>query len=82
MMSDSSTARQLKPLKKKTQSDQVVEVLKEYIQQEDIQIGDRLPPELTMAKMLNVSRSTIREAIRTLSVLGIIEIVNGRRFHI
>ena len=78
MMSDSTTARQLRPLSKKTQSDQVVEILKEYISSDEIQIGEKLPPELTLAKMLNVGRSTIREAIRTLSVLGYIEIVNGK----
>lgn len=77
-MSDSSTAGQLKPLSKKNQSDQVVDVLKEYIASDEIQVGDKLPPELTLAKMLNVSRSTVREAIRTLSVLGYLEIVNGK----
>ena len=78
MMSDSSTAGQLKPLSKKNQSDQVVDVLKEYIASDEIQVGEKLPPELTLAKMLNVSRSTVREAIRALSVLGYIEIVNGK----
>lgn len=78
MMSDSLTAGQLKPLSKKNQSDQVVDVLKEYIASDEIQIGEKLPPELTLAKMLKVSRSTVREAIRTLSVLGYIEIVNGK----
>jgi GntR family transcriptional regulator, transcriptional repressor for pyruvate dehydrogenase complex len=78
MMSDSHTAGQLRPLLKKNQSDQVVDVLKEYIASDEIQIGETLPPELTLAKMLNVSRSTVREAIRTLSVLGYIEIVNGK----
>ena len=78
MMSDSRTAGQLRPLLKKNQSDQVVDILKEYIASDDIQVGEKLPPELTLAKMLNVSRSTVREAIRTLSVLGYIEIVNGK----
>lgn len=78
MMSDSSTAGQFKPLSKKTQSDQVVDILKEYISSDSIQVGEKLPPELNLAKMLQVSRATIREAIRTLSVLGYIEIVNGK----
>jgi GntR family transcriptional repressor for pyruvate dehydrogenase complex len=56
----------------------VVDILKEYIASDEIQIGEKLPPELTLAKMLNVSRSTVREAIRTLSVLGYIEIINGK----
>ena len=78
MMSDSRTAGQLKPLKKQNQSDQVVEILQEYIASDKIEVGDKLPPELSLAEMLNVSRSTVREAIRTLSVLGYIEIVNGK----
>ena len=77
-MSDSMTVRLLKPVKKKNQSDQVVEILKQYIASDEIQIGDKLPPELTLAQMLDVSRSTIREAIRTLSVMGYIRIVNGK----
>lgn len=78
MMSDSTTAGQLKPLSKKNQSDLVADMLLEHIASDKMQIGDKLPPELTLAKMLNVSRSTIREAIRSLSVLGYIEIVNGK----
>lgn len=56
----------------------MVDVLKEYFASDEIQVGEKLPPELTLAKMLNVGRSTVREAIRTLSVLGYIEIVNGK----
>ncbi len=56
----------------------MVDILKEYIASDEIQIGEKLPPELTLAKMLKVSRSTVRRAIRTLSVLGYIEIVNGK----
>ena len=78
MMSDSTTTGQLKPIEKKNQSDQIVDILKNYIASDEIQVGEKLPPELTLAKMLNVSRSTVREAIRTLSVLGYIEIVNGK----
>ena len=78
MKSDSKTAGQLRPLTRKNHSDRIVEVLKEYIASDEIQIGDKLPPELSLAKMLDVSRSTIREAIRTLSVLGYIEIINGK----
>ena len=78
MMSDSHTIRQLRPLPKRNQSDRVVDVLKEYFASDEIQVGDKLPPELTLAKMLNVGRSTLREAIRTLSVLGYVEIMSGK----
>jgi GntR family transcriptional regulator, transcriptional repressor for pyruvate dehydrogenase complex len=78
MVSDSPTGGQLKPPIKKSQSDQVVEILRDYIASDKIGIGDKLPPEYSLCEMLRVSRSTIREAIRSLSVMGYIEIINGR----
>ncbi|MCF7933910.1 MAG: FadR family transcriptional regulator [Spirochaetia bacterium] len=65
-------------MSKKTQSDQIVDILKEYIASDKIRVGDKLPPELSLAKMLDVSRSTVREAIRTLAVQGYIKIINGK----
>lgn len=35
--------------------------------------GDKLPPERELAEMLGVSRSSIRDAIRSLEMLGIVE---------
>lgn len=39
--------------------------------------GERLPPERDLAKYLGVARPTIREAIRMLSVIGLIEVRHG-----
>jgi DNA-binding FadR family transcriptional regulator len=38
---------------------------------------DKLPNELQLAEMLNVSRSTLREAVRILSAGGVLEIRRG-----
>jgi DNA-binding FadR family transcriptional regulator len=40
--------------------------------------GGRLPPERELAGMLNVSRDTLREAIRVLAAEGIVESRRGR----
>lgn len=40
--------------------------------------GDRLPPERELAGVLNVSRDTLREAIRALAASGIVESRRGR----
>lgn len=40
----------------------------------DLKPGQKLPPERTMAKLFQVSRTTIREALRALEHNGIIEI--------
>ncbi len=41
-------------------------------------IGDKLPNELDLSKELNVSRTTLREAIRILVALDILEIQRGK----
>ncbi|MFV4709587.1 FadR/GntR family transcriptional regulator, partial [Mycobacterium tuberculosis] len=40
--------------------------------------GDPLPTETQMCSDLNVSRSSVREAVRTLSALDIVEVRHGR----
>jgi GntR family transcriptional repressor for pyruvate dehydrogenase complex len=39
--------------------------------------GDRLPTEFEIAETLNVGRNTVREAVKMLSSLGVIEIKRG-----
>lgn len=39
--------------------------------------GEKLPPERELAKQFGVSRTSIREALRTLEILGVIESVQG-----
>lgn len=41
-------------------------------------VGDKLPNELDLAEELNVSRTTLREAIRILVALDILEIQRGK----
>ena len=39
--------------------------------------GEKLPSELELSRQLGVSRATLREAIRTLSTQGIVEVRRG-----
>ena len=43
----------------------------------NLEAGDQLPPERKLAETFSVSRPTLREAIRALSVLGVLEIRHG-----
>jgi GntR family transcriptional repressor for pyruvate dehydrogenase complex len=52
--------------------EQVAEQLQKRIL-EQLKPGDLLPPEREMARMLGVSRSSIRDAIRSLELLGLLE---------
>lgn len=56
----------------------VANYIRSLIESEDLGPGDRLPTERQLAEVLGVSRVPIREAIRTLSAQGIIEVRRGQ----
>ena len=57
--------------------EQVAEALKNYIIEQNMQSGDKLPTELTLSRQFGVSRSTIREAIRILESQNIVRVRQG-----
>lgn len=61
-----------------SQTDALVEELKEYFLTDAIEAGDKLPTEKQLCETYAVGRSTVREAIRTLQVMGYVEIRPGR----
>ncbi len=40
---------------------------------EKLTVGDKLPPERELAEMFGVSRSSVRDAVRTLELMGLVE---------
>ena len=58
-------------------ADRVVEELRAYIGQNGLAAGQKLPPERVFLERLGVSRSSLREAIRVLSTLGIVDVRHG-----
>lgn len=56
---------------------QIVRELRGIIQNENILPGDKIPSERILAERLNVGRSSIREALRSLELLGLIETRRG-----
>lgn len=70
----------MKPVQKEeryTLSHLVSEKLKQYIIENQIQPGHRLPAERELVKTLQVSRSVLREALRGLENIGILSIRHG-----
>jgi DNA-binding FadR family transcriptional regulator len=57
--------------------DQVLVQLQNMIQSEKYNLGDKLPTEPELMKLLDVGRSTIREAIKTLVYAGLVEVRSG-----
>lgn len=57
--------------------DFVVDSIKELLLNRKVMPGDRLPAETELAKLLSVSRGSVREAMKILSALGIVEVKRG-----
>ena len=53
--------------------EEIIESIKEKIVSGELQSGDQLPPETKMAEMFGVGRGTMREAIKGMLYLGLIE---------
>ena len=56
----------------------IADHVRELIESDQLRPGERLPAERDLARMLGVSRVPIREAMRTLSAQGLIEIRRGQ----
>jgi len=56
----------------------VILAIKDYIREGKLKPGDKLPTERELVELLHVSRTTIREALRVMEILGILEISVGR----
>ena len=52
---------------------QIVNYFLDSITAKELKENDRLPPERDLCEMLGVGRSTLREALRILEVMGVIE---------
>lgn len=55
----------------------VRDYVKTYILDHDLNGGDALPSEVQLAQDLGVGRSSVREAIKSLQTLGIVEVQHG-----
>lgn len=58
--------------------EQVIEAIADYIISNNINVGDTLPTEMEFTQMLGVGRNTVREALKTLQAMGIIESVQKK----
>ncbi|HRW09847.1 MAG TPA: FadR/GntR family transcriptional regulator [Caldilineaceae bacterium] len=55
----------------------VQDEVKSYIIEHALMPGDALPPETELAEQLGVSRNSVREAVKSLETLGIVEAKTG-----
>jgi GntR family transcriptional repressor for pyruvate dehydrogenase complex len=63
----------IKPIAKISISDEIVDQIISLIAKGDLKPGRRLPSERDLCKLFGASRSSLREALRCLSILGILD---------
>jgi GntR family transcriptional regulator, transcriptional repressor for pyruvate dehydrogenase complex len=68
----------IQPIAKRRLSDDVVDQFKTMIAKNHLRPGERLPSERELSALFQVGRPSIREAIRTLDILGYVEIRPGK----
>lgn len=56
----------------------IVREVKNYIEKNNLKAGDRLPNQEEFTRMFGVSRTSLREALRTLQAMDIIDVKNGK----
>jgi GntR family transcriptional regulator, transcriptional repressor for pyruvate dehydrogenase complex len=56
---------------------EIVKQLRAMISADNLQSGDKIPSERELSERLNVGRSSVREALRALELLGLIETRRG-----
>jgi DNA-binding FadR family transcriptional regulator len=57
---------------------EIAHQIREQIENGNLKVGSRLPSERDLAEVFQSSRATVREALRSLEIIGIIESTVGR----
>lgn len=60
----------------------IMQFLYNYIEKAGLQPGDRLPSQEKLIQMMGVSRTALREALKTLEARNILEIINGKGIYV
>lgn len=66
-----------RPLNRESVTSSIINRLTDLLISGELKPGDKLPSEMELAQQLGVGRNSVREAIKMLSYLGVIEIRRG-----
>ena len=63
----------MRPVQRTSVSDAIIAQITDLIERNVLKPGDRLPPERELCKRFQVGRSSLREALRSLSMMGLLD---------
>lgn len=72
----------IKPIKNKRTTEIILEQIKQFMIDGQLNPGDKFPTEMELAERFQVSRTSIREALSALSLTGILEIRQGEGIYV
>ncbi len=67
----------LSPVERSSVADQVAKKILELVRTGNLKPGDQLPTERDLSQMMQVSRPSVREALRGLQILGVVKSRQG-----
>jgi len=65
------------PIRRSRVYEEIANQIRQLIIEGRFKPGDRLPPEREMAEIFKVSRNSVRDALRTLELMGLVECRHG-----
>ncbi|HEX4392894.1 MAG TPA: GntR family transcriptional regulator [Mycobacterium sp.] len=68
-----------RPARPRRAFDEIIDQVRQLIDDGQLSPGDRLPPERVLAEQFAVSRNTVREAFRMLEISGVITLRRGQK---
>lgn len=71
------TKADIRPISREPVAEKIAQQLLGLIQSGNLKAGQQLPPERELAHALGVSRASLREAVRALSLLGVLNTERG-----
>ena len=71
--SSNSVAANVRPIARTSLGEEIMAQIVDLIKRDVLRPGDRLPPERELCKRFGVGRSSLREALRSLSAMGVID---------
>lgn len=72
----------LSPISKNKLHNEIAGQIQKKIIKGELKVGEKLPPERELAIGFNVNRGTVREALKKLEVIGLVEIKHGDGIYI
>lgn len=69
-------------IKRTSLQSEIIRYIQEYIEENHLEVGDRLPSQEQLMQMMGVSRTSLREAMKILEARGILKAKNGKGVYI